>query len=192
MIACDVSVVWGSDRIIRKDGTLAGLVSLLEENESLEVFRHWNFTRSAPDRPQDGYLKLIETLSPWVIAEPRAELPTDSPRVGAQVKIDCGQPQYSAALSGERRDTPRIIVDLVPFGYDVDKLEVRLLENYDVVDVFIIYESPVTLVGDRKPFFFLSVRNPPRFAKFKDKIISEVSVCLCDASVVSLDYFSWL
>jgi len=171
IFACKINVGLGRDDTITKDGTLEGLVSLLQEKDSLKVFRHWNFTRLAPDRPQNSYLELIETLTPWVIAEPRAKLPTDSPSVGAQVKIDCGQPRYSAALTGERRDKPRTLVDLVPFGYDVDKLEVRLLENYDVVDVFVIYESPVTLVGDKKPFFFRSVQHTPRFAKFADKII---------------------
>jgi hypothetical protein len=34
-----------------------------------------------------------------------------------------------------------MIVDFVPFGYDVDKLLLRLLETWDSVDVYVIYET---------------------------------------------------
>ena len=82
-------------------------------------------------------------------------------------KVDCTQALYAAALNGTRLAGSRIIVDLVPFGYDVDKLEVRLIETYDLVDVFIVYESPVTLVGGHKPHYFNLVRHSSRFKKFE-------------------------
>ena len=49
------------------------------------------------------------------------------------------------------RAQPATIIDFVPFGYDVDLLEIRLLENYDAVDVFVIYETMFTQRGIRKP-----------------------------------------
>jgi hypothetical protein len=87
--------------------------------------------------------------------------------VDVDAQVDCAQPLFAAALNSSRLAKPRTIVDLVPFGYDIDKLEVRLIETYDLVDVFIVYESPVTLVGARKPYYFNMVRHSPRFKKFE-------------------------
>ena len=47
-------------------------------------------------------------------------------------------------LTGHPRDSPANLVDCVPVGYDLDLLEVRLLELYDVVALFVLYEAPFT------------------------------------------------
>ena len=154
---------------VHRDGTLDDLSHLLNSHSTL--FQMWNYTRPAPGHAQDSYFKLIDSLSPWVTAEPKFELPHNNPNIGLIETVNCQDAQYQAVLTGKVRASPRIIVDLIPFGYDVDKLEIRLFENYDVVDVFVIYESTVSLVGGAKPLFFNLVRNTPRFSKFADKII---------------------
>jgi hypothetical protein len=44
------------------------------------------------------------------------------------------------------------VVDVVFFGVDVDMLEVRILELQDVVDIFVIFESPLTHSGLHKGY----------------------------------------
>ena len=50
-------------------------------------------------------------------------------------------------------------------------LEIRLLENYDVVDVFVIYEAPYTQRGVPKPLYFNETRATGRWDRFQDKIL---------------------
>ena len=52
--------------------------------------------------------------------------------------VDCANKRYSGALTGKRRDTPLVIIDFVPVGNDLDIVEMRLLESYAVVDVFVL------------------------------------------------------
>jgi hypothetical protein len=52
--------------------------------------------------------------------------------------------RYQQVLQGYQRTTPAPLIDFVPVGYDLDLLEVRLLELYDVVDLFVLYEAPFT------------------------------------------------
>ncbi len=60
--------------------------------------------------------------------------------------------RYSHVLSGLPRSDPAPLVDFVPVGYDLDLLEVRLLELYDIVNLFVLYEAPFThKVGRRAP-----------------------------------------
>lgn len=159
------------DKIIR-DGTLNSLVKVLHDKS--DIFQKWNYSRAASNRPQMGYFNLVRALTPWIIGEPSAPLISNSPSIGIiidETNVNCANPVYGSVLDGTKRSKPRVIIDLIPFGYDIDKLELRLLENYDIVDVFIVYESGVTLVGGPKPLFFNLVRNSKRFAKFKYKIL---------------------
>ena len=60
--------------------------------------------------------------------------------------------RYGEVLSGLPRSDPAPLVDFVPVGYDLDLLEVRLLELYDIVNLFVLYEAPFThKVGVRAP-----------------------------------------
>ncbi len=52
--------------------------------------------------------------------------------------------RYSGVLTGQLRAQRAPLVDFVPVGYDLDLLEVRLLELYEVVDLFVLYEAPFT------------------------------------------------
>jgi len=85
--------------------------------------------------------------------------------------VNCAKAAYSGTLSGAPIQTERLIVDFVPFGYDVDKLLVRFYETAAYVDVFVVYEMPYTLLGNVKPLFFNRIRHQPRFREFASKVI---------------------
>lgn len=61
------------------------------------------------------------------------------------------------------------VYDCFPFFNELDILEVRLNELYDVVDHFVIVENPLTQSGLKKPLYF--EENKERFKKFENKII---------------------
>lgn len=60
-------------------------------------------------------------------------------------------------------------IDSFLFLNELDLLEIRLNELYNVIDVFIIVESNITLSGRKKDFILEA--NMHRFDRFKDKII---------------------
>lgn len=62
-----------------------------------------------------------------------------------------------------------MIYDTFNFSHELLLLEARLNILYDVVDKFIINESPITHMNDPKPLFLYD--NFSKFDKFKDKII---------------------
>ena len=61
-----------------------------------------------------------------------------------------------------------MIIDCFPFFNELDLLEIRLNELYDVVDVFVLSEATLTFTGKYKPLYF--DENKDRFKKFEDKI----------------------
>lgn len=67
----------------------------------------------------------------------------------------------------ESRSKP-LIYDCFPFFNELDLLEIRLEELYDVVDKFVITESNTTHSGNPKPLYLKE--NFKRFEKYKDKI----------------------
>lgn len=71
------------------------------------------------------------------------------------------------------------IYDGFLFSNELDLLEVRLNELYDVVDKFIIVESPKTHTNMDKPLLF--EQNKERYARFMDKIVH----------IVASDYPEW-
>lgn len=64
------------------------------------------------------------------------------------------------------------IYDCFPFFNELDLLEIRLNELYDVVDYFVIIEGERTHQNTKKRLYYQE--NKDRFAKFHDKIISVV------------------
>lgn len=64
------------------------------------------------------------------------------------------------------------IYDCFPFFNELDLLEIRLSELYDIVDKFIIIEALHTHSGKPKPLYFKD--NYERFKKYHDKIITHV------------------
>lgn len=60
------------------------------------------------------------------------------------------------------------VYDCFVFSRELDLLEIRLNELSEVVDVFVLAESPFTFQGDPKPLTF--EENRKRFAAFADRI----------------------
>lgn len=140
--------------------SLSYLASILNKHPSL--FASWEYTN-------EYYSKFLHILIPWMISATDSSLIYDgNPNL---YSYDCLNPMYSTFLSGDKLLKPRVIVDFIPFGYDLDKLEIRLYENYEIIDAFIIFESPITQTGVKKPLLFDLVRNTERFSIFSSKII---------------------
>ena len=112
--------------------------------------------------------RFIHALTPLIIAEPGEPLARPQ---HPEFSTNCSASRYKRFLSGNVLHRPRVIVDFVPFGFDLDKLEIRLLENYNNVAAFVIFENELTQTAVPKPLIFDTVKNTPRFYRFKDKII---------------------
>lgn len=63
-----------------------------------------------------------------------------------------------------------MIYDGFMFFNELELLEIRLHELNDVVDRFILVESPVTHSGKHKPLYFAAAKEESRFAPFLDRI----------------------
>ena len=63
----------------------------------------------------------------------------------------------------------RKIFDCFTFFNELEILELRLQETFDVVDYYVISELELTFTGQKKPLYFLE--NAERFRPFRDKII---------------------
>ena len=61
------------------------------------------------------------------------------------------------------------VIDSIIFFNELELLEMRLNILNDVVDTFVITESPFTVSGNEKPLYYLE--NKDRFGKFNDKIV---------------------
>lgn len=103
---------------------------------------------------------------PWVESPPAVPAAHLTP---PEVSIDCKQSKYASVLTGKKRATPARILDFVPFGFELDLLEIRLHELAELVDVHVIVESTRTHRGSSKPLFLK--RNAARFSHFADKIV---------------------
>lgn len=62
----------------------------------------------------------------------------------------------------------RHIIDCFPFFNELDLLEIRLEELYDVVDMFVLIEAERTHSNLPKPLYY--IKNQPRFSRFANKI----------------------
>ncbi|KAG1653709.1 hypothetical protein FOA52_007937 [Chlamydomonas sp. UWO 241] len=178
-----------SAALIRRDGSLEGLASLLNDravailgSEARELVveadpgdkgePHAPGTPLSPDQAN----RMLAVLAQWLITPPAAPLnpAIPSPEVDVPPPVDCTDPRYSQILTGVPLKQPRPVVDFVAVGYDLDALEVRLVENYAVVDVFVLYESPRTQHGYAKPLFVreaLLSTDRSRFERFLPKIV---------------------
>ena len=65
------------------------------------------------------------------------------------------------------------VFDSIIFFNELDLLEMRLNILNDVVDYFVVTESPFTVSGNEKPLYY--AENKDRFGKFNDKIIHHVT-----------------
>ncbi|KAA8498225.1 hypothetical protein FVE85_5810 [Porphyridium purpureum] len=115
--------------------------------------------------------QILELIEPYVVAEPAEGLAIE--QNPDEIPLECQNDRYKLALSGERRASPAFIVDFVLVGYNLDLLEIRMLETYEYVDVFVVYEGAMTQKGTRKPFYLRDsiATNPERWARFADKML---------------------
>jgi hypothetical protein len=127
---------------IIKDYNLSSLLRIL--NSQSDFFESWDH-ESNDALFSLKYSLFASSLLPWLVGTPPTPLLV--PKNPMHMKLDCSDPRYGLVLSGKKLSTPRMIVDFIPFGYDIDKLEIRLLENFNNVDAFVIYESMMTQTG---------------------------------------------
>jgi beta-1,4-mannosyl-glycoprotein beta-1,4-N-acetylglucosaminyltransferase len=91
---------------------------------------------------------------------------------GVNMRIEALKPKSKIDKSVERetqQEGRSMIYDCFPFSNELDVLEIRLNELYDVVDYFIIVEMKKSHTNLDKPLWF--EENKERFSKFMDKII---------------------
>ena len=65
------------------------------------------------------------------------------------------------------------VFDSIIIFNELELLEMRLNILNDVVDYFVVTESPFTVSGNEKPLYY--AENKDRFGKFNDKIIHHVT-----------------
>jgi beta-1,4-mannosyl-glycoprotein beta-1,4-N-acetylglucosaminyltransferase len=71
-------------------------------------------------------------------------------------------------------DSPkRKIYDAIMLSIELDLLEIRLHELWDVVDVFMIFESPKTFTGKAKPMMFEHFRERFKWAESRIEYIPD-------------------
>lgn len=119
------------------------------------------YTHGSDQMPSVGSVEEYTTLLvPYIECTPAR--PTTLRRPEAVV-YDCN----SAHFDGPRT-TPKTIIDIFPFSYELDILEMRLFELDEFVDRFVLFESIYTHRVLRKPLFY--ERNKRRYRLFRDKI----------------------
>ncbi|CAE8599284.1 unnamed protein product [Polarella glacialis] len=152
--------------VVVRDCELEGLVALLN------TFDDWDGVGNLSSPALKAF---FEHLAPWVVAEPSSR--TRNPEEIEALRpprptIDCNASRYRGVFTGRRLPSPRPVVDLVPFGFDLAMLELRLLETADAVDLFVVSESEASeKPGHEKPLFFDMAKDQPRFARFRPKIL---------------------
>jgi hypothetical protein len=104
----------------------------------------------------------------YLVREPRAALQSIVPP--PVVDIDCKDPLYAGVLTGNAATREKYMIDIVPFGFDVDYLEIRLMEYFDLVDKFVIIEQSTSHKGVPKKFLIPELLESSRFSRFKSKI----------------------
>ena len=184
-----------NSRHLIRDNDLSCLVDILNSQQTF--FKTWNIN-SSDEVFSMKYTLFLSSLLPWVVGEPPGELLVKENPFKLRNHLNCADPKYSQVLSGQKLTQSRVIVDFIPFGYDLDKLDIRLLENFESVDAFVIYESTLTqtglhlllysfviiliqsfiYVGTKKSLLFKMVRDTPRFSRFKSKILYFYSTSL--------------
>ena len=154
-----------------RDGSVEGLVSLLNAHHNDFPKLPKNISEQALYTSKHSE-KFLQILGMWLDLPPIVELVHTTPNLlPLHEEVKCGNPLYSRVLTGKQSPLPRVIVDFIPFGYDIDALEIRLSENFDVVDLFVVYENVRTQSGYVKPYIFGNALRGNRFSKFTSKIL---------------------
>ena len=157
--------------VMAKDYELQGILPILISMENNLKGLDLENDREYALKLQSLGSRIMKKLTPWMIAEPKYSLNVSHNPSPWAKRLNCRDPRYQGLFNGSRLDEPRVIVDFVPFGYDLDKLELRLLENYESVDAFVIFESENTQTGLVMPAmhtFSESKRTPLYFYRTKE------------------------
>jgi len=129
--------------------------------------------------PKDLIEQYQTVLEPVIVEPPGKAVPYPWP-VPDPVQVDCKAERFAEILTGTPRLEPIRIVDLIPFAYEVDVLEMRLFELNATVDRFVVIEATYTHRFARKPLFL--AKHWKRFEPFHSKLTYLV---LDDAFVLS-------
>lgn len=111
--------------------------------------------------------RLVLLTMPFISKPPPAPIRVASRPSPLQLPPACDGPMW-----GGLRPKPLRIVDVFPFGWELDLLEIRLFEYEHVVDSFVVFESGFADRGFAKPLFFAA--NVARFRRFRRKILHVV------------------
>ena len=153
-----------SKDVIRiKDYSLSYLIDILKKNN--HIFQEWDTNNITSSNIND----FINTIDEWITT-----IPIINTNTITNITLNCINTRYSNVLTGSIVKKPKVIIDFIPFGYDVDKLLIRLIETYDVVDIFVIYECPYTLIGLSKAYYFRKIIQLKQFKKYIDNEIEEL------------------
>ena len=87
--------------------------------------------------------------------------------------LNCQDPLYAGIFTGKKRAVPAKIFDFIPMNHELDVLEIRLYELYDVIDYMVVMEGTHTHRGQRKPLFL--ARHYDRYRVFHSKVIHLVT-----------------
>jgi hypothetical protein len=152
---------------LTKDRTLVSLSYLLNQNSNL--FKKWS-------NSELDHISFLKILKPWIMSDNLIPLSTQINKLNSNI-LNCSNIKYSNVLTGNiinnnNNNNIRFIVDFVPFGYDFDKLIIRLHETYSFIDAFIIYESTRNQRGMKKELYLNKILfKQNRFKPYLDKII---------------------
>lgn len=132
-----------------------------------------NWTRIEREHNETGFLtwltirEMQDILTPYLLAERSPIRVSKRPK---PLVLNCSDVQFSMLLTGKPRTgyIPKLI-DVNPFGFDVDILEMRLFELAEAVDLFVPLESTFTHRGLRKALFIELSRA--RFLPFRNRIL---------------------
>jgi hypothetical protein len=105
----------------------------------------------------DAFLRdCYNALLPYLDAQPLAPVTVASRPVPLVDSLDCASPDFVArgVTGGSMRSKPARVLDIFPFSYELDVLEMRLYELNDTVDYFVLIESTRTHRGTLKPLGF--------------------------------------
>ena len=129
-----------------RDNELKDLVVLL--NSGSDFFSAWARSNLTDNAEFSAYFStFLRILEPWIIGDPPVPIMLKDNQTSNSTMLNCENPRYQTVFTGSRLSNPRAIIDFIPFGYDIDKLEIRLIENFDIIDAFVIFESSLTQTG---------------------------------------------
>jgi hypothetical protein len=137
-----------------------------------------NSTVPPPDYANPWYLPLQVVANLTRLLEPRIGIGQTG---GHGQECNCTPPAPTAAehvactgpLWNGPRATPVDVIDVFTIAYEMDVLQSRLAESYDLLTKIVVAESTFTHRMSRKPLFF--AKKSARFARWREKLIYVVS-----------------